>query len=106
MARAEIHAGICGFTTIVTATANGRREVSVSIQSGCPHVQELAASLTVVDPYKEISCQKQITSIMSEGLRHCVHAACPVPVGIVKAVEVAAKLALPRDVTIHISAED
>jgi hypothetical protein len=106
LATAQIYSGVCGFTTTVKATADKRREVQLSIQSGCPHIQELAESLAGVDPYKELSCRQEITSILSAGLKHCVHAACPVPVGIVKAVEVAAKLALPRDVAIHISADD
>jgi hypothetical protein len=34
--------------------------------------------------------------------KHCPHPACPVPSGILKAVEVAAGLALPRDASIVI----
>lgn len=37
------------------------------------------------------------------GHKHCARAACPVPVGIVKAVEIEAKLALPTDVSIKLS---
>jgi hypothetical protein len=39
------------------------------------------------------------------GLKHCFHAACPVPVGIIKAIEVEAKLALPKDVLMKIAKE-
>ena len=37
------------------------------------------------------------------GIKHCTHAACPVPVSIIKAVEVEAGLALPTDVTIQLT---
>jgi hypothetical protein len=37
------------------------------------------------------------------GMKFCTHSACPVPVGIIKAVEVEAGLALPADVSIKIS---
>jgi hypothetical protein len=37
------------------------------------------------------------------GRQHCPHAACPVPVGIIKAIEVEAELAIPADVTIKLS---
>ena len=37
------------------------------------------------------------------GIKYCTHAACPVPVGIIKAVEVEAKLALPADVSIKLT---
>ena len=35
-------------------------------------------------------------------MQHCPHAACPVPVGIIKAIEVEAKLAVPADVSIKL----
>jgi hypothetical protein len=105
LAIAEICAGVCGFKAVVKATAEKRREVRIAIESDCPHIQTLAASLQTVDVFQEISCRQGITSILSAGQKHCAHAACPVPVGIVKAVEVAAKLALPRDVIIKISEE-
>ncbi|MCC6955902.1 MAG: hypothetical protein IT316_03850 [Anaerolineales bacterium] len=37
------------------------------------------------------------------GAQYCNHAACPVPVGIIKAVEVESNLALPADVSIKLS---
>jgi hypothetical protein len=40
------------------------------------------------------------------GTKYCSHAACPVPVGIIKAIEVEAHLALPADVTIKLSKEN
>jgi hypothetical protein len=36
-------------------------------------------------------------------VKFCSHAACPVPVGIIKAIEVESNLALPADVTIKVS---
>jgi hypothetical protein len=41
--------------------------------------------------------------IHEAGHKHCYHAACPVPVGIIKAMEIEAGLALPEDVTIRLS---
>ncbi len=106
MAIAEIHSGACGFTTVVKATAIGSHQVELSIESACPYVQKMAESVKVVDAYKELSCRRGTTSIIAAGLLHCTHAACPVPAGIVKAVEVAAGLAVARDVTIRITKED
>jgi hypothetical protein len=34
---------------------------------------------------------------------HCLHPSCPVPAGIIKAVEVEAGLALPKDVAIVVT---
>lgn len=37
------------------------------------------------------------------GSKHCYHTACPVPVGIIKAIEIEAGLALPKDAAIELS---
>ena len=104
MAKAEINSGICGFTTQVEARTDehNRRCVHLTIKSECKAVQKLAAQLTQVDPFKEFSFRgdPQILQLAPQCLSH---PACPVPVGIIKAVEVAARLALPADVTIKLS---
>ena len=104
MAKAEIAAGICGFHASVEARTDGD-VVKLAIQSDCPAIQKLAAELTQVNPYKEISARRAVPSVLQMGLKHCTHAACPVPVGIIKAVEVEAGLALPQDAVIKVSKE-
>lgn len=102
MAKAEIHAGICGFTTKVEATMDGE-VCRLAIESDCPAIQRMGEALTEVDPLREISARRAVPSILQAGLKHCTHAACPVPVGIIKAVEVEAGLALPKDVSITVT---
>ena len=102
MARAEIFAGACGFTTTVDAAMNGRA-CQLTIESDCKAIQKMAAELTEVDPYKEISSRRSVPKTLEMGIKHCTHAACPVPVGIIKAVEIEAGLNLPVDVTITLS---
>ena len=102
MARAEIHSGICGFTTVVEATMNGK-VCNLAIESDCKTIQKLARDLTQVNPLQEISFRQSVPQTIQLGMQHCPHAACPVPVGIIKAIEVEAQLALPADVTIKLS---
>lgn len=102
MAIAEISAGICGFTTTVEATMEGKG-CALKIESDCKSIQNLALELTLVQPFLEISARRATPETLEKGIRLCAHAACPVPVGIIKAVEVEAKLALPRDVIIKLS---
>ncbi len=102
MAKAEVHAGICGFKTVIQTRMEGDL-CQVSIQSECPAVQRLGEALTQVDPYQEISFRRQTPLTLQMAARHCSHAACPVPVGIIKAVEVEANLALPADVIIQVT---
>lgn len=102
MAKAEIFAGDCGFTTTVEATMDGQ-VCKLSINSECDAIRKMAVELTEVNPYQEISFKRAMPSIHAAGYKFCTHAACPVPVGIIKVVEVEAKLALPTDVTIKLS---
>jgi len=102
MSKAEIHAGACGFTTTVNATMNGKM-CQLAIESDCKAINKMATELTEVEPFKEISSRRQVPKTLEMGLKHCTHAACPVPAGIIKAVEIEAGLNLPVDVTIKLS---
>lgn len=99
MAKAEINSGICGFTATVTTQMEGRKCV-VSVESDCDAIQRLGKDLAEVDPFQEISFRGEGPRTLKLGSQHCYHPACPVPVGIIKAVEIEAGLALPADATI------
>ncbi len=102
MAKAEVHAGVCGFTTVVETTLEGDT-CKISIQGDCAAIQRLGQALTEVNPYQVISWRRKTPLTMEMAAKYCTHAACPVPVGIIKAVEVESNLALPADVTIKVS---
>ena len=101
MSTAKIHAGICGFDTHVEIKMEGDL-ANIVITSECEAIQRLAKELLQVNPYKEISSRRSIPQTLQMGMKYCTHAACPVPVGIIKAIEVEAGLALPADVSITI----
>jgi hypothetical protein len=103
MAKAEIEPGNCGYHTTIEATADGAQRVVIHVESECKAIQRMAEQLTEVNPYENLSFRRGMPPILQLGTEYCSHAACPVPVGIVKAVEVAAGTALPGDVTIHIT---
>jgi len=102
LAKAEIHSGICGFTTTVRTSLEGQT-CKIVLESECQAIQKLGAALTQVDPYREISFRRSQPLTLETAAKHCSHAACPVPVGIIKAIEIEAGLALPADVTIKLS---
>ena len=102
MAQSEILSGACGMTTKVTASMEGK-VCKLTIDSTCKAIQQIAAELTEVDPYQEISLKRGMPKILEAGIRHCFHAASPVPVGIIKAMEVAAGLNLPKDAVIKVT---
>ncbi|NIV36098.1 MAG: hypothetical protein GWN58_43600 [Anaerolineae bacterium] len=102
MATAEISSGICGFSATVKTEKEGSK-VKLSIESDCKAIQSLAAELTEVDPFQEITFRGSGPRSLELGAKHCYHTACPVPVGIIKAVEIEAGLALPKDAVIKLS---
>ena len=102
MATAEISSGICGFSATVKTEKEGSK-VRLAIESDCKAIQDLAAELTEVDPFQEITFRGSGPRSLELGAKHCYHTACPVPVGIIKAVEIEAGLALPKDAVIKLS---
>ena len=102
MAIATIDSGICGFVTRVTTTQTDDGSVKIDIDSSCEHIRKAAEALNEVEPFNEISFYGGSIPTILQAQYGCPHAACPVFVGIIKAVEVAAGLALPKDVTITI----
>jgi len=102
--KARISAGICGFATTVTVRGD-MSSCTISLDSDCPAVRQLATELSPVDPVREVSHRGSTPVVWELAAKHCPHAACPVPIGILKAVEVEAGLALPADVSIEIRQE-
>ncbi len=102
MAKAEIFAGDCGYNTDVEANMEGNI-CKLSINSECPHITKMVEEIPEVNPYEEISFRRAMPKIHEAGHKHCTHASCPVPVGVIKAVEVEAGLALPINPTIKLS---
>lgn len=101
MAIAEVEAGICGFVSRVEATAEGRR-VRLHIESNCARIQKLAEVLTEVEAFSAIGSRSRPNPVMDAAAEARLHMACVIPTAIIKAIEVAGQLALPRDVHIRI----
>lgn len=106
MAKAEICSGVCGFNTTVEAQKDGSGQVQLRIESECKGIQRLAGELTQVDPYRQFTYRGEGPLTFELAGEYCSHAACPVPVGIIKAIEIEAGLALPADVSIKLSKSD
>jgi hypothetical protein len=72
---------------------------SVRITTECEMAQELGKAipeLTMMDAFKRL----QDNPVYKKGATCLKHAACPVPAGILKALEVEAGLNLPKDAAI------
>jgi hypothetical protein len=101
MTKVEVHAGVCGFKTIISAKAEDEQTIAVSLASGCPNLKGAAADLGTVDAYTEIFSKPHEGVVYKTLSQHVPHTACPIYSGILKAIEAEAKLALPRDASIR-----
>jgi hypothetical protein len=106
-ARAAIQAGICGFRTSAFATAERGRLVSFTVETDCETVATLATALGehgVFDAFDEIDPRTEgsLMPLVRANLHGCC-AGCAVPVGLFKAMQVAAGLALPKNIEIALS---
>ena len=102
----NVMSGICGMITEIRATSDDQSGmVNLEINTRCENIQKLAGDLKTVNPIEEISFRGDGPKTLRMAAKHCKHTACPVPSGIVKAVEVASGLALPKDASIKVSLE-
>ena len=99
----KVDPGICGFTCMVKAQKNGSRTVAIEISgSGCKQVQKLSGLLqemSLKDLFKPITVNPVMVSAQNAGC----HTSCAIPVAVLKTVEAALVMALPRDVKLNVS---
>ncbi len=104
-----VDGGICGFQTRIHAESDDAQNVTFKIASACEKVGKFGEALAArgpVDGYAEIGAGADgvVLSTARESLKGCC-AACAVTIGAFKAMQIAAGVALPKDVTLKITAE-
>jgi hypothetical protein len=102
----NVVSGICGMITEIRATSHDTSGmVNLEINTRCESIKKLAGDLEAVNPIEEISFSGDGPKTLRMAAKHCKHTSCPVPSGIVKAVEVASGMALPKDASIRVMQE-
>ena len=109
MVNVEINAGICGFVTNAKVASEDSQNVTFDVESQCEKIAMLGNNLSAkgpIDAYQEINPDGNsvLMGTVRETLKGCC-AGCAVPVGLFKAMQVAASIALPKDISIRINAE-
>ena len=106
MVKTKVEAGICGFVTEIEAVSDDEQNVSFKVVTGCEKIKKLSEKLPKVDAYSEISTgfDGELYKVIRSELKGCC-SGCAVPVGFFKSMQVAAMLALPKDITISITKE-
>lgn len=97
MAKGIIEAGICGLKTTVVVEDKDGMNYTLKVDSECGAYKDLEQRLpevTMMAGFDPVG-----SGAIYEACREkCKHGACPVPMAIIKTVEVAANMALPKEV--------
>ena len=95
-----VDGGVCKMKTLITAKDNGMGLIQIDIKSDCPNVLKMSWKLEPMSPYSEVEAEFAKSEIYKLANDAVPHTACPVPAGMVKALEVAGDLGLKRDCSI------
>lgn len=101
MAKVTVNAGVCGFQTQIEVESQDSRNCTVHLTTQCPNLQKMDEELKNLDAFKECFAKVGDSQVFAVARKHCKHAACPVPTGIIKGIEVTCGLALPRNAEIR-----
>lgn len=98
-----IEPGICNLSCAVTAELVGEDELEVDVSTGCESITGMFEELGRTFDAFEVCLQKPGCGPFFDYAREHfpVHVSCPALCGIIKAMEVEAKLALPQDASIR-----
>jgi hypothetical protein len=99
--RVTVDSGICGFHCLIEAWEEKKRQIRITISgSECKQIQRLSErikEMNLRDLFAPLGKNIVFSSAQSVGC----HPSCPVPIAILKAVEVAMGMALPKNVFIR-----
>ena len=104
MAKTRVEAGICGFVTEIETSSEDMQHVSFKVETDFEKIKNLSEKLNKVDAYNEIKdgFDGELYKVVREELEGCC-AGCAVPVGLFKSMQVAAMVALPKNISITIT---
>ena len=100
MATVRIIPGNCNFQTRVRVDRITRTRFNVRIETGCEKVVLLAGRIRELT-LRDALCPPTQSPLLEKAAESGLHVSCPIPVAILKAIEVEAELALPAYVIIH-----
>lgn len=100
--KVTINAGACKRITTINAVGDDMGVVTITLDTNCEYLQKMALHFEPITSYMEVEAPINTTITYKLATEHLPHAACPVPCGIIKAIEVAGDLGLKRDVSMKI----
>ncbi|MCP8323431.1 MAG: hypothetical protein L6N96_04565 [Candidatus Methylarchaceae archaeon HK02M2] len=95
--KVKVDPGICKRKVIIKVEKSGSK-AKINIESDCPLLNEFSEKLKELEGRE--STRNLLKNIVYQLSSECLHATCPVPCAILKAVEVEFGFAAKRDVKI------
>ena len=100
MTKVVVTSGICGFLATIKAEMDqDGKNISITLETECEMVEKMAEDLASLDKMS-VFTGFLANPVYRSAATHLRHTACPVPSGIIKALEVEAGFCLPSDVSI------
>lgn len=99
MTKVIVNPGVCGFSVTVKADKDKDKKIHVSLDTECEMVKKMLTEISTLD-MMAVFTRYLDNQVYISASKHLRHTACPVPSGILKAIEVEAGLNVPRDVSI------
>ncbi len=96
----NVKPGICGFETAIYVSKHSRNNVKIEIKTQCEFVQEFAKQVRQIS-WKDALTRIDQSIIYKEAAKTIKHTACPIPMVVLKAIEVEIGVALPENITIE-----
>jgi hypothetical protein len=107
--KVDVIEGTCGFKTTTLITSDDGTYVAFDIKSECEKIGILSAMLMARSP---VNARNELNPMTESGVLQLIRGvltgpceACALPVALMKGMQVAAGIAQPRDVQIHIATE-
>ncbi len=102
MSKVTLMPGPCKLKTVIEAEKLDRRNVTIKIMTECANYKPLEQELNQVNTFEEVLGKLGSGKVYEMCSKYSKHPSCPLPCAILKAVEVAAGMALPVDVNITV----
>lgn len=99
MTKVKVSAGACGFTSVIKVTRKSKAKVSVEIFSACKDLRSMAEDFTEIDWHSGVFVKMTESAIYKSAAKRLIHADCPVPCAIIKAIQIEVDAMLPTEVS-------
>ncbi len=105
MTKVIISSGACGFCVEVSAEKGKDRKIHITLETECEMVRKMLEDIAAVEVMSLFAGWPN-NPVYKSASKHLKHVSCPVPSGILKAIEVEAGMAVPKDVTVTFEKKD